>query len=542
LSPLTPLLILCAGAAGVLFGLLPRFRFTGLIAGTASLGALAALFLLALELPAEATLSNWAPASLFPVKLELQADAFAWLFALALLVITLTSLVTGVARPGGSRVGTRFAMLLLTAACLASIFAGNLVTRILAWALMDVIYFVALVTLAEGDDLEGQAVLNLGFNSVGTLLAVAATVLISRTSDPLSLRDAVLTPQSTLLITLAAVFRLGLFPLHLGLPTDVNIRQGLGTLLRLAPALVALETIGRLAVFGFAAPVVPWLTLLACAAAVVGAVQLWSAPDPRQGLAYLVIAQSGVALLAGLWGGAASALALLATTVAWTLGAALIYLGSGHDDGQRWATALPLIGVAAILGAPLTIGFLGFGTLYGQLLSAGGWGWVVLVIVAASQVILAAGLLYAVLWPGAAPSVEPAVAAVFYAGHSLPAVLLVVAAFFAPVVAAALDAGPRALLGFEGLASLAGMAVVVLSAAGAVALWRYDAVLRDRLSGAPGAALASLGRLDWLYRWTWNGVRALGRGVDALADVLEGEGAILWTLVAGLLVWLLWKG
>ena len=44
--------------------------------------------------------------------------------------------------------------------------------------------------------------------------------------------------KSTLLITLAAVFRLGLFPLHLGLPAEVNIRQGLGTLLRLIPAAV----------------------------------------------------------------------------------------------------------------------------------------------------------------------------------------------------------------------------------------------------------------------------------------------------------------
>src|SRR5206468_7373411 len=96
-------------------------------------------------------------------------------------------------------------------------------------------------------------------------------VLISRTSATLSLRDAALTPQSTVLLTLAAVFRLGLFPLHLALPSDLNIRQGLGTLLRLIPAAVALETLSRIAVYGFPEAVRPWLVLFALAAAVVGA-------------------------------------------------------------------------------------------------------------------------------------------------------------------------------------------------------------------------------------------------------------------------------
>jgi formate hydrogenlyase subunit 3/multisubunit Na+/H+ antiporter MnhD subunit len=535
-------LILCLGAAGVFFGLLPRFRYTGLVAVASALGALAALLLLSLQLPSQAVLSAWAPAALFAVGLELEADALGWLFGLALLVVVLTALLTGLARPGGSRVGTRATMLLLTVASLISIFSANLVTRVLAWALLDLIYFVALVFLSDDEGIESQAVLNLAFNSAGTLLAVAAAVLISRTSESLSLRDAALTAQSTLLITLAAVFRLGLFPLHLGLPTTINIRQGLSALLRLAPALVALETISRLANFGIPAAVGPWLTVLACAAALVGAFQLWSAADPRQGIAYLVISQSGVALLAGLWGGAQASLTLMAVSISLVLGAALIYLGNGFDETQRWPTLLPLVGVAAMAGAPLTLGFLGVGQLYANLAASGGWGWLILVALLLAQTLLIAGLLYTVLWPGNPLEAQPLLAAVFYTGLSLPAVMLILIAFFAGVIATSLASPGLGLLGFSGPGSLVGVGAVALSVGGAIALWRFDAPLRDRFGGVGGASVAALARLDWLYRWIWTAVRSAGSAVENLAGVLEGEGAILWTMVAGILIWLLWKG
>ncbi|MCC7359133.1 MAG: hypothetical protein IT317_06635 [Anaerolineales bacterium] len=525
-----------------MFGLLPRFRFTGLVAVTAGLGALGALLLLTLSLPARATLSAWAPSSLFALGLVLQADALSWVFGMAVVVITLAAVVTGLGRPGGQRVGTRAAMLLLALASLMSIFSENLLTRVIAWALLDLIYFVTLLFLGEGENVESQAVLTLAINSTGTLLALAAAVMISRTSPSLSLRDAALTPQSTLLITLAGVFRLGLFPLHAALPSDVDIRHGLGALARLLPVVVALETISRLALFGIVPTLRPWLTLFAVAAAVIGALQLWSVPDPRRGVAYLIISQSGVALLAGLWGGPQGALALTAIGLSLGLGAALIFLGSGHDEMQPWPTMLPLIGGAAMAGAPLTVGFLGVAHLYGSLALAGGWAWLVLIAVAVAQVVFIGGLLYTIFWPGLPAEGEPAVIAVHYGGLSLPAILLIMLAFFAPVLASALSAPGVGALGFAGPTSVAGLVFVLLTTTGGVALWRFDAALRDRFGRLAGLPLVSLGRLDWLYRFAWSGIRGAGAVAEALGSVLEGEGAILWALVAGVLVWLLWKG
>ena len=539
MSPLTPLFILLIGAAGLLLGLLPSFPYTGLVSIGAALLALAALLVMVAGLPVTATLSAWGPASLFGAGLMLNIDGQSWLFALAVLSTTLAALLTGLVRPGGRRVGGRMVMLLLSLAALISIFSGNLLTRVIAWALLDFLYFLALVFLARGQGLAPQAVLNLGMNSVGTLLAVAAAVLISRTSATLSLRDAALTAQSTVLITLAAVFRLGLFPLHFALPSDLNMRQGLETLLRLLPAAVALETLSRLAEYGFPPAVRPWLVVFALAASLVGALQLWNIADPRRGLVYLVISQSGVALLAGLLGGVSGALSLTVTGLVLLLGGALIYLSPGHDDQRPWATGWPLLGLAAIAGLPLTLGFLGAGHLYASLLAAGPLSWLILLILLVSQTILVGGLLFQAFWPGQPLDVEPALMAAFLGGLSLPAIMLLLMGVFATLPGPIVLLQDLGFLGFSGFGSIAALVLVALTLGGGYAVWHYDTPIRERVGALTGLPIAAVGRLDWLYAGLWSLIR-LGAGlVDSFRAVIEGDGAILWALVVGVLVWLL---
>jgi len=538
LSPLLPLELLFIGTVALLLGLLPRFRYTGLIAIVTAMAALLAVAALGFRLPARAMLSDWGPASLLPVGLGLEVDALTWLFAVAVLTVTLATLLTGVARPGGRRIFVRGATLLLAFAGVAALFADNLIARVIAWAGLDLIYFATLLLLAQGEGVELQAVLNLGFNAAGTLLAVGAALMISRTSGTLSLRDAALTPQSTLLITLAAAFRLGLFPLHLGLPAEANIRQGLGTLLRLIPAAVALEVMARLAVFGFAEPVRPWLTLFGVAAVVVGAAQLWNVDDPQLGLTYVVIAQSGLALLAGLWGSVLAVQALAGQSLTLLLGCALVYLSNSHDERRLWASVFSGVGALALLGAPLTVGFLGASGLYSGLLGAGNWP--VLVGVFVAQVLLAAGLLRAVFWPGQPVEGEPLRQAVYFGGLGLLAAVAVLAGVFTGWFNPVLGAPRLGLPGWTGRPSLVAAVVVVITALGGVVLWRFETAVRARAE-VIATALTSLFRLDWLYRLVWGVIHLAGTLILNLAAVLEGEGAVLWALVVVLLAWLLFK-
>ncbi len=156
-----------------------------------------------------------------------------------------------------------------------------------------------------------------------------------------------------------------------------------------------------------------------------------------------------------------------------------------------------------------------------------------------AQAILAAGLFYAIFWPGQPLEVEPALLAAYFGGLSLPALLLVLMALFTTVAGPIVLLQSLGLLGFSGFGSAAAVVLVGLTVAGGGLLWRYDTPVRERAGDLAGSSLAVLGQLNWIYQGVWGLLRWMGNAVDSLRAILEGEGAILWALVAGVLVWLL---
>ncbi len=231
---MVPILVLLLGSASLLAGLYPRFRFVGLVGVfTAALAFLTLLVLGLRPLPASNIISNWGPAELFGRPLAFRIDGLAWLMSVAISVTTLAVFLTGLARGGGRRLAARGASLLITAAALSAIFSADLVTLAVAWGLLDLLYFLALIGLAGSD--ERQAVLSLAFNSASTLLVVAAAIRATATGGGLVFGDTAFGSRTTLVLVLAAAFRLGLFPLHLALPVEANVRQGLGAVLKGLP-------------------------------------------------------------------------------------------------------------------------------------------------------------------------------------------------------------------------------------------------------------------------------------------------------------------
>jgi hypothetical protein len=242
-----------------------------------------------------------------------------------------------------------------------------------------------------------------------------------------------------------------------------------------------------------------------------------------------VIAQSGLALLAGLGGGV---VALAAQALALLSGGALLFLANGHDEQRPWLTALPVLGAAAMLGAPLTVGF---GGMQGLLGASGG---LVLIGVVLAHSLLVAGLLRTAFWPGTPLDGPPWALGAYLGGLALPAALVLVTGLAGAALSASLGAPGATLFGFSGARSLTTLIVLALTLGAGLALWRFERFIRPR-SDVVGGWVLSVIRLDWLYRWVWNGFRALGSLIFTLAEVLEGEGALLWTLVAALLLWLL---
>lgn len=517
--------------------LLPRSRseVIGLVPVTAALLAVLAGLLLGFRLPAEFTVSAW-PESFFGFGLRLMTDRVSWLFQLVLSIAAAAVFLTSLSRPGGPRVGSRAAGLVLTAVAMAAVQAQNLVTLAITWAVMDGVYFISLLLLARGERIESQATLSLTLNVLATFCVIAAAVdVLHNGQTTFLLGTTILSDRATLLLLLAALFRLGIFPFHLAISNEGNIRQGLGTLLRLAPAAVAFDLLTHVVVVSAKLPMTTWLSLAACLGLFVGALQLWFSSDPRHGLSYVILAQSSLGLLTALWGGTWAGTGVLATGLSTILGGTILFLNNGYNESERRWSIPTFVGVLVMLGGPLTVGFIGNAIMYSGFLASGAW-WLFLICVI-GQIWLAAAYIRLVLWPGE-PMIkaEPIVSVAYLFGLIAP----ILAAVVGGVAVTGLTQSTGApTFDLFGLPTLSAFGALIGAALAGFGLWRFESVVRARAQSL--ATVASAAQLGWLYPLFWELYRAIGRMLRTTADILEGEGGVLWTIVAALLVWLLFR-
>lgn len=541
MSPLIPIIVLFLGAGLTAAGVFaPRnLRWLASLAPMAfALLALLVVLAMGLRLPAEATLSAWGPQALFRTGLILRVDRIGWLFSSAVLLAALAAFLTGLSRAGGRRLGARTASLLLAVATLAAIQAQNLITFAITWAALDILYFAILILLARGEGLETQAVLSLALNSAATFMVVAAALDTLNSGQEIFLLGASpLTDRGVALLFVAAILRLGVFPFHLGLSLEADLRQGLGTLLKLAPAAVALNVLTHVMLRSPDLPLRPWLSVAAVMGLLVGAAQWWDSADPRQGLSYMVLAQSSLAVLAALWGGPTAAGGVLAFGLALVLGGAAMFLHNGYNATERGWAAASVVGTLVLVGLPFTVGFVGMSILYRGLAESGSW--VLLVACVIGQLLLAASYIRLAFWPGEAISKEePLMSVAYLFGLALPLVFAIIFGVAAGPVGDAVNESLPPLLSPENIAGLGAALVAVI---GGLGLWQFENVIRAR-ANSTFTAVTSAARLDWLYIIFWDVYRFLGRSLRTVAAVIEGEGGVLWTIVAALLIWLLFRG
>jgi formate hydrogenlyase subunit 3/multisubunit Na+/H+ antiporter MnhD subunit len=536
MNPLFAIVVLVLGAAVMMMGYaMPRFRLIVLLPVAITLVALLGTLTMGLRLPAEVTVSAWVPSSLFQTGIMLRADPSSWLFSVAVLLVALSVFLTGLSRPGGPRLGARAASLIITAAALAAISAQNLTTLVLTWAVLDLAYFLSMVLLARGEGLESHAVLSLSFNALGNLFALGAALDILNTgASSFVIGQSSLTDRSSLLILIAIVFRLGVFPFHLAMPVETDMRQGLGTLIRLAPAAVALDLLTEVLIVSPALPLRPILSVGAGLGLLIGAMEWWGMNDPRQGLSFVVLSQSCLALLAGLWGGIAAAAGVLAFALALITGGAVMFLNNGYSESGRGWVATSIGGAVTLMGLPLTVGFIGASALYRGLIEQGGW--LVLIVCVIGQWLLAASYIRLAFTPGEPlPKDDPLIAVSYLFGLILPLIFAVITGVAANAMGRWVGIPIPDLLALENLASLG---AVLLVALGGVGLWQFEGVIRER-AGSIWNVATSAARLEWLYRIAWETYRLIGRSLRTVAAIVEGEGGVLWTLMVALMVWLL---
>lgn len=537
LTPLIPIIILFVGTLALLLSLLLPSRYPGPAAAVATGLALLALIGLRGLLPAEAIVSFWQPMALSGVPISLRLDDMTWLYALALTALAAAALLTGLSRPGGRRTASRGFTLLLLAAGLAAISSSNLLTLCLSWTFLDVVFLGAIALTEDRERVSEHTTFALAANGLATLLVWTVALLGMRDGASQVLHLFSFSAVQIALLAVAGVLRLGLYPLHLWLPAEFDLRPGLSAMLHLAPATAGLSLLSQL-VLGVRGdlPLHNPLTYAAGAALIVGAFLAWGQDESGRALSFVVLAQTGLVVLGGVWGGDEAALALVAEGLVLLLSAGVLFLSRGYDPDNRLWSVPAAVASVVLLGAPLTLGFVGRSATTAALWARGGWP--LLILSAVAQALLLATLLRLLFRPASSPlppsPVVKGLAALGLAGLIAPLVVFGLApARLAELLGVAPVSLPEVLAQMPGV----GWVTWALGLGLGVALWRRDAGMRA-VRGQLHPPLLALFSLRWFYRAIAGLVEVAGRAIRAAALLLEGEGALLWVLVVLVLAWL----
>ena len=454
--------------------------------------------------PAALAVSAWRPEGVFLDRVQLMLDPVGWPIQLAVVSALLAGLLwEPVAAIEGDR--GRAGTLALAAAGLAAIQAGNILTVALTWAVLDVTGGV-LPTLADPSEAPRARWV---VNSAGVLLVLGAVIGLPEGGLGRGLSNLGTSPLAAGLVLGGAGLRLGAARRSPG-SGDGAARKDTGYLLRiLLPPAACMAALGR--VLGTAeGPLATWAALLGVFGCVIGSFTWFNDSETSDSLPALALGLAGVAGVAGSTHAPLMGSVWAASGVLFIGTGALSFVWRPFAEGFRWA---PRWGALALAGLPFTAGAL----LAGGLLAGahGVLGWVLGMIGLGALVVMALGLwkragVQAESWPNVERMVRVA-----YAGGVL-LLLATLTLTYAPLLRGIRDDS-------RWLGSGIGVGLFI----GAV-------LLRGRWSwgGRPRGARAA----RWLDPAPILAAivlpfRLLLGGVGRLADLLEGEAAVLWIYI-----------
>ncbi len=502
---LIPLILMFAATLAllVLRALRPQFRFSWLIAVGATFLSWVVVLLWRSSLPLSMAFGPWGPVDLVASAPALAADQYAWLYALSLAALALSTLLTETMREGFPDVGT---LAVSVGACglgLMAVIAANPLTLALMWAALDLAELVAMLSSSAGRAASQRVVGAFAVHAAAIIVLLLAQVSGGSAGQPANFQS--MSAQTSLLLLVAAGLRIIVLPLQLPYVPGRSGRRSIDTSIRLASAAASLILLTRVQAAGLTS-LGALLILVVAAFASLYAGWMWlRAPDEQAGCPFWILGMAGLALFAGLGGNPVGA-------AGW--GVALILVGGAvflSSAQHVWLSRLLFVGVWEISALPFSISASGW---TGGGLAA--WGQPVFVIV---QALLMAGFIRHVMRPSARASLKTQPAwtrSVYPAGIGL--------LLFLPLV--------LGVWGWDGalqVGTVISSIVAALLAAGLV--W---AVPRLRiLNPVPAHWLRPMSdsRLDAAYGLVLGLYRWFGGLTQTITDVLEGEAGLMWTLL-----------
>jgi hypothetical protein len=400
--------------------------------------------------------------------------------------------------------------LVMIAISIFSVLAGNPITLMLAWAGLDILDMVLLLSQVQDSEARQKIVASFIPRAAGILLVYWAMFAAQMQGEILDFAN--LPPDINLYILLAAGLRLGVLPLYVPFLQELPLRRGLGTILRLAPAASSFLLLTRMAQNGTTGSLAIILLVFALLAALYGAWGWASAEDELNGRPFWILGTAGLAV-------AAAINAQPGTARAWGLACLLsggvLFLASTRPANFRLVVLLGAFGLTAL---PFTPGW-AVNQMYLPNRTIGGAGFFIIsiLLLIPTQTLLLLGFLrHAWKTGSSAGGAERWVWLIYPLGLLILPLTQFILGFF-----------DHPDLGNISIWSIVASLIPPLLAGGLFLSLRERVGLPKPFISALKAALS----LNWLYRLIWLAYQG-GRWVISWMNfILEGQGGLLWALL-----------
>jgi hypothetical protein len=494
------LLFITAAALALLRLMQPNAQYAWLAAVGGGMLALGSVAFWQAQIPFDLVLPAWQPNTLFVDPISFRADRLSWPIALSIAALTLTVLLTAVARPAFINSYAWAGTFALGGLGILAVTANNPLTLLLVWAALDITELFVLLRSVEGRSNNEKVVTSFSTRTLGLGLLLWANVISISQGGAFNFEA--VAPGAGLYLIAAAGLRLGVLPLHLPYSSESTLRRGLCTSLRLISAASSMVLLAHIPVESLNSVLTPFLFILAISAALYGGWMWLRAPDELTGRPYWMISLGALSVISALSGNPLGA-------ISWAC--ALILVGGAlflTSIQQIWLNRALLIGAWSISSLPFSptasawLGKLGI--------------FIPFVIIA--QALLIAGFVRHALRPAGRDSLEsqPRSSRTVYPSGIILLIAIQVL---------------LGLYGWDGSRQIgAWLQAIIVSVLTVGLVW---ATPRFRILNPLRAHWVNptSSRLSNIYQNFWTLYRFLGRISQTVTSALEGEGGIMWTLL-----------
>ncbi|HEX9839484.1 MAG TPA: hypothetical protein VGA72_09065 [Anaerolineales bacterium] len=482
----------------------PQSRYTWLVATGGGILAWISVLAWQTQMPMALQFSIWQPASLFSQSPTFVADEIAWVFTLSIVTLCLAIIITSVVRSNFPNVVSWIVILILTALGVLAMVADNPLTLVLIWAAIDFAELIAQMRFVEDPKLSERVVIAFASRATGTFILLWADMISVANGQTFDFRST--PPQAGLYLLAAAALRLGVLPLHLPYASELSIRRGFGTGLRMISAASSLILLTRIPSSSVTSFLTPYLLMLVSFAAIYGGWMWMRAPDELTARPFWLIGMGSLAVAAALRANPVGAAAL---------GCALILAGSAlflSSETNRWLARALWIGVFGISALPFSLTATGW--------NSGGtnfWpAWPFLLL--ANAMLLTGFIRHGQRTSTRTGNTDQPIWAknVYPIGLSLLLIMIILLGLF----------------GWSGTLQMGNWIAASLTTFLTVSLlWLTPRLRILNPVRAHWVRPSGTSWQDWSYLALWNLYRQLRRISNTLSNVLEGESGIMWTLL-----------